>query len=242
MSRTNKPPLQPCTRGCRSARCPSAPTWSALEPAGPARPHPELPAPPGDHSEGEVYWDCSAASAPGTSRPTNTGQNQHPDPDRQRGPYLRPGSGSACSSCCCIVGNWAAVWRSERWPCGSGSGSGRCNGTWTPGTTSSWGSPPGTSAWGRRDGTGEPSTCASSREDLPDSDRPEEGVMLHTHLPQALGGSVVQQLEADGRLKLVKLVKRGQKVRSRSGQGQVVPSLRGGAFFFYGVSPLQVGS
>lgn len=34
---------------------------------------------------------------------------------------------------------------------------------------------------------------------------PEEGVMLHTHLPQSLCCSVVQQLETNCRLKLVKL-------------------------------------
>lgn len=40
--------------------------------------------------------------------------------------------------------------------------------------------------------------------------------MLHTHLPQALRCSVVQQLESNGRLKLVKLVRgdrRAEQVR-----------------------------
>lgn len=53
--------------------------------------------------------------------------------------------------------------------------------------------------------------------------------MLHAHLPQALGRSVVQQLESNGRLKLVKLVKSERT-------GQVVPSFRGGAFFFCGTA------
>lgn len=56
--------------------------------------------------------------------------------------------------------------------------------------------------------------------------------MLHTHLPQPLRRPVVQQLESNGRLKLVKLVKRErwtERVR------RLHPS-KGGAFFFGGTA------
>lgn len=147
--------------------------------------------------------------------------------------YLRPGCGSACSSCCCTAGNLVEVWRSERSLCDSGSESDRCSETWSPETTTSWGFPPGTSAWGtgRRDTC--QGTCPTTSPDT--SHRPEEGMMLHTDFPQSFSCSVVQQLEANGGLKLVKLdTQMRHEVRGQALRTFCAAAPR--------VSPLQVGS
>lgn len=102
------------------------------------------------------------------------------------------------------MGSWERVWISERWLCGSESGSDRYSETLTPERETSLAVPQETAAC-ETDGRETSHGHMDGDVWTPESCRPEEGVMLHTHLPQPLGCSVVQQLEANDGLKLVKL-------------------------------------